>query len=592
MINFLTYDAKVAVLLAVFYLFYRLVLSRETFHRVNRVVLLLTAVGSFVLPLCVITFHQTVVLDAVPTVYVGDVQMAVVDEPPTPWWHIALPALFFVGVTVTLAHTLVSVARVLQLIRHSEQHRQADGSVICVTDRKVSPFSWFRYIVLNRQDYAEHDAAVLAHERGHVVLRHSWDVLLVDTLTALQWFNPAMWLLRQDLRAIHEYEADGAVLSQGFNARQYQYLLITKAAGIGGYSIANGISHSTLKNRIHMMIHKKSQASRLLKLLALLPIVGTALVLNAETVTDYRYDTPQKKQLVKKGKRNATVQPNGTSLQVTVVEQVPDAQDEAQTFKVRGVVKDKENGEPIVGAVIRVGNSTRGTVTDRNGEFTIEVKKGETVTGAYVGYASSGVTVGEPQSKFTITLQKDGSDEAAEKAYDVIEQMPQFPGGQAAMRQFLSENLRYPEEAFMNNVQGRVIVNFFVDKDGSVTDARVVHSSNSLLDAEALRVVSSMPNWTPGMQKGKPVRVRYTVPVSFRMEGGDSKPKAPETANIDDNIVVFLDGTQVTGKQLKLVNPNDILSITVDKEHGAPAIIVTTKKAHYKGSVTYQEQNQ
>ncbi|MDE6002902.1 MAG: energy transducer TonB, partial [Prevotella sp.] len=206
--------------------------------------------------------------------------------------------------------------------------------------------------------------------------------------------------------------------------------------------------------------------------------------------------------------------------------------------------------------------------------------------------ASSGVTVGEPQSKFTITLQKDGSDEAAEKAYDVIEQMPQFPGGQAAMRQFLSENLRYPEEAFTNNVQGRVIVNFFVDKDGSVTDARVVHSSNPLLDAEALRVVSSMPNWTPGMQKGKPVRVRYTVPVSFRLEGGDSKPKAPEMGNIDDNIVVFLDGTQVTGKQLKLVNPNDILSITVDKEHGAPAIIVTTKKAHYKGSVTYQEQNQ
>ncbi|MDE7085679.1 MAG: M56 family peptidase, partial [Prevotella sp.] len=139
MINFLTYDAKVAVLLVVFYLFYRLVLSRETFHRVNRAVLLLTAVGSFVLPLCVITFHQTVVLDAVPTVYVGDVQMAVVDEPPTPWWHIALPVLFFVGVAVTLAHTLVSVARVLQLIRHSEQHRQADGSVICVTDRKVSP---------------------------------------------------------------------------------------------------------------------------------------------------------------------------------------------------------------------------------------------------------------------------------------------------------------------------------------------------------------------------------------------------------------------------------------------------------------------
>lgn len=597
MINFLTYDAKVAVLLAVFYLFYRLVLSKETFHRVNRAVLLLTAVGSFVLPLCVITFHQTVVLDAVPTVYVGDVQMAVVDEPRTPWWHVALPALYLIGVAVTLGRTLASVASVQQLIRHGEHHRQADGVVICVTDRRVSPFSWFCYIVLSRQDYAEHDAAVLAHERGHIILHHSWDVLLVETLTALQWFNPAMWLLRQDLRTIHEYEADGAVLSQGFNARQYQYLLITKAASIGGYSIANGISHSTLKNRIHMMLHKKSQGSHLLKLLALLPIVGAALVLNAETVTDYRYDTPQKKQLIKKGKKNAAIQPNGTSLQVTVVEQAPDAREEAQMFKVYGVVKDKENGDPIVGAIVRVGNSPRGTVTDRNGEFTIEVKKGETIAGAYVGYAGNGVTVNDPQAKLTITLQKEGGDDTAEKSFDVVEQMPQFPGGQAAMIQFLSENIRYPKEAFVNNVQGRVIVNFFVDKDGSIGGARVIKSVDPQLDAEALRVVSSMPNWTPGMQKGKPVRVSYTVPVSFRLESGQPKPDVSGALHVDDDIIVFLDGTQITGKQLKLINPNDIQRIEVDKEHGAPSIIVTTKKAkgsvvHYKGSVVYHEQDQ
>ncbi|MBQ4387660.1 MAG: hypothetical protein II822_08670 [Prevotella sp.] len=105
-------------------------------------------------------------------------------------------------------------------------------------------------------------------------MRHSYDVVLVDLLTALQWFNPAMWMLRQDLRTIHEYEADGEVLSQGINARQYQYLLISKAASIGGYSIANGISHSTLKNRIHMMTNKKTRSSHLLKLLALVPKDG------------------------------------------------------------------------------------------------------------------------------------------------------------------------------------------------------------------------------------------------------------------------------------------------------------------------------
>ena len=272
MTEFLIYDLKVAVLIAVFYMFYRLLLSRETFHRVNRVVLLLTAVASFVLPLCVITMHEAVTIQAVPEVSIGDVQMAVAEEPATPLWKIVLPILYIIGLLATLGHTLLSVWKVMLLIRQSEQHPEPDGTIVCVTgNADVAPFSWMRYIVMNRGDYEANDAAILAHERGHIRLRHSYDVVLVDLLTALQWFNPAMWMLRQDLRAIHEYEADGAVLSQGINARQYQYLLISKATSIGGYSIANGISHSTLKNRIHMMTNKKTRSSHLLKLLALVP---------------------------------------------------------------------------------------------------------------------------------------------------------------------------------------------------------------------------------------------------------------------------------------------------------------------------------
>ena len=226
--DFLIYDAKVAVLIVVFYMFYRLLLSKETFHRVNRVVLLATAVLSFVLPLCVITLHKTVISDAVPMVSVGDVQMEIAEEEQPMLWQMVLPVLYIIGMLVTLGHTLLSVWKVMLLIRRSEQHPQPDGTTLCVTgNAEVAPFSWMHYIVMNRADYEAHDAAILTHERGHIRLHHSWDVLLVDLLTALQWFNPAMWMLRQDLRAIHEYEADGAVLSQGINASQYQYLLIT-----------------------------------------------------------------------------------------------------------------------------------------------------------------------------------------------------------------------------------------------------------------------------------------------------------------------------------------------------------------------------
>ena len=567
MIDFLIYDLKVAVLIIVFYMFYRLLLSRETFHRVNRVVLLLTAVASFVLPLCVITMHETVTIQAVPEVSIGDVQMTLAEEPATPLWQIALPILYIIGVAATLGHTLLSVWKVLLLIRQSEQHPEPDGTIVCVTgNADVAPFSWMRYIVMNRGDYEARDAAILAHERGHIRLRHSWDVLLVDLLTALQWFNPAMWMLRQDLRAIHEYEADGAVLSQGINARQYQYLLISKATSIGGYSIANGISHSTLKNRIHMMTNKKTRSSHLLKLLALVPIVGTALALNARTVTDYVYDEPQKKQIIKKGKANAKINA-GTVGEVVVVEQAPAVQQDAKTYTIRGVVKDKDKKEPVVGAVIRVNGSKKGTVTDSNGEFSLEAKKGDRIEVMYVGYASGSIVVNDPQVKYDLRLQKDDSDESntSGKPFDVVEQMPQFPGGPAALMEFLSKNVKYPQEAYKNGIQGRVIVTFVINKDGSISDAKVVKSVAPQLDEEALRVVHSMPNWIPGRQNGEPVNVKYTVPITFKLQGNESKEVVGVTSLNAKAFDLEVDGKLMDAEALNSINPDDIESIHVDK---------------------------
>jgi TonB family protein len=357
-----------------------------------------------------------------------------------------------------------------------------------------------RYIVLNRSDYESQDAAILAHERGHIRLRHSWDLLLVDTLTALQWFNPAMWLLRQDLCAIHEYEADGEVLSLGFNARQYQYLLITKATGIGGYSIANGISHSTLKNRIRMMLHKKSRSTHLLKLLALLPIVGIAIAMNAETVTDVVYQQPQKK-VVKKGKRNATIN-TGTINEIVVVEQAPDAQKEEKSVEMPNAMKVEKQV----------------------------------------------------------------------KAFDVVEQMPQFPGGPASLMQFLSQNVKYPEEAYQKGPQGHVIVTFVVEKDGSITEARVVRSIEPLLDKEALRVINSMPNWNPGTQNGEPVRVKYTVPITFRLQGNNDA-KA-------DKYILEIDGKVADDSEIAKIPSGSVESMHVEEaQNGQPKkIIIVTKK--------------
>ena len=541
MIEFLTYDLKVAVLIAVFYMFYRLLLSRETFHRVNRVVLLLTAIASYVLPLCVITLHKTVVVEATESaIDFGGLTMMVEEAPQMPLWQVLAVVIFLLGVVTTLGYTLSSVLRVWLLIRRSEQHPQPDGTVVCVAPHDVSPFSWMHYIVLSPSDYEAMDASILAHERGHIRRHHSVDLILVDTLTALQWFNPAMWMLRQDLRAIHEYEADAAVLSQGINMRQYQYLLIQKAVSHCGYSVANGISHSTLKNRIHMMLtNKKTNSASWLKLLAMLPIVGATLALNAETVNDYVYadkpETPQKK-VVKKGKKAAEVKMNTTTIEVKEAkpevkeEKAAPAPNPLQDVKI--IMGEAGDKEPLLVIDGKVATREQLKALDQSTIDNISViKDGEhakIVAKHFNADPSNGIIFINTKEyvkngnkelvAVEVKAKKPQEEEAEPKGvFDVVENMPEFPGGTPEMMKYLMENVKYPKEAYEKGIQGRVLVSFIIENDGSITNAKVVKNVSDELDAEAIRVIESMPKWKPGKQNGKVVRVKYTIPVTFRL---------------------------------------------------------------------------
>ena len=287
---FLIYDAKVAVALLVFYLFYRFLLKKETFHRFNRIVLVGTAVLSFLLPLCIITIHKPVEMEPVvpePVVVAADMatqESVPLVEPNLPWWPVALTILFWAGVAFVLARVLISILSILRIIRQGEPVREEDGCRILVTERNIDPFSWMKYIVLSRKDWEIPHESILAHEKAHIAYGHSIEILLVDVLSALQWFNPAIWMLRADLKELHEYEADDAVLRAGANLKEYQYLLIRKAVSKSGYSVANSFNHSILKNRITMMSKSRSPLTRGLRALWLLPLVCLAIGLQARTV--------------------------------------------------------------------------------------------------------------------------------------------------------------------------------------------------------------------------------------------------------------------------------------------------------------------
>jgi TonB family protein len=350
-----------------------------------------------------------------------------------------------------------------------------------------------------------------------------------------------MWKLRQDLRAIHEYEADAAVLSQGINMRQYQYLLIQKAVATCGYSVANGITHSTLKNRINMMLtNKKTTSKSWLKVAALLPIVGVALALNAETVTNYVYEDTQaqpQKKVVKKGRQNGQIKMGDKTIEVkaeeaTVKEEVKATIDTEAPAIIQ--MLNKSGKDPLV-----IINGKKATLEqlkalDPKSIDHINVLKDEAAKEVYgkiyEGEAENGVLVISTKDHAAAHKAKQeatavGSFTPApsdnDKTFDVVEQMPEFPGGASELFGFLAKTVKYPVAAQKAGQQGRVIATFVVEKDGSIGNVKVVKSVSEELDAEALRVIGAMPKWKPGMQKGQAVRVKYTIPISFRLQGNE-----------------------------------------------------------------------
>ena len=613
MAEFLIYDLKVAVLIAAFYFCYRLLMERETMHRLNRIVLLASILLSFVLPLCVITLHETVEVERQQVDVSAGMPMQAADhseqvitqlgtispkESVTPSVEAVVFVIFIIGLISRVLYIANSYRHLRRMIKDSEQHSLEDGVTLAVVDLPVAPFSWMRTIVLSRIDYEERNPSILAHERGHILLHHSWDIVFVEVLTALQWFNPVVWLLRRDLRTVHEYEADASVLSSGSDVSQYIQLLMLKATGTKACILANGINNSTIKKRIIMMLKHKSNRWQWLRLAYLLPIVGITIALNAETLTDYVYNEPQ--QPVKKGKVNSTFKINDKdAIKVIKSEEANLAKDE-KPFQIDGRVGDKNTGEPIVGAVIRIVGSTKGTVSDKDGRFKLTVKRGDNVEAAYVGYETQTLPVrdyNEIGYHFCFDLVKEGTNEE-NKIYDVVEQMPQYPGGKDKLRQYLAMSIRYPKEAEMAGIQGRVIGSFIVEKDGSLTGARIEKSVDKSLDAEALRIINEMPKWTPGMQDGEPVRVKYLVPITFRISGTEVKDdgtsldkknvisevhvmgKDYKASSFSEDTEFYVDDKLVDATIFKTIDPKTIDHMDVlKKKPGQKAkILIYTKK--------------
>ena len=550
--DFLIYEGKVAVALLVFYLFYRFLLKKETFHRFNRIVLVGTAVLSFLLPLCVITIRKP----AEPGVMVMEMtaemrELAPVVGKTFPSWPVLLVILlFWAGVAFVLVRVIVSILSILKITRQGELVREDDGCRIVVTDRNIDPFSWMRYIVLSRKDWESNPAPILAHEKAHIGFRHSVESLLVDVLSAFQWFNPAIWMLRSDLRELHEYEADDAVLRSGFDIKEYQYLLIRKAVGKSGYSVANSFNHSILKNRITMMSKSPTPLSRCWRLLYLLPLVCLAIGLQARTVyVPTGEDNHRKGLVVLRINEDGTVTMDGRevsrediakeleehirSLDVpkwliaVKIEADEKAPEDAQSY-VKNSLWDAFHASSEHIYILRSANGKETEISRE--EFrqinqgrirSVDVLEGDDAIEKYGEKAASGVVLvnmKRPQELDAIVVTSYGDKDEDEVVRFVPAEpstMPMFQGeDRMAFSRWLNARIRRPKGC---THQGEMKVSFVVGTDGKVRDVKVTQSICEALDAMVTSQIEQSPEWEPATLNGDPVEQGLSIPIVFQM---------------------------------------------------------------------------
>ena len=284
---FFIYILKSSVCLVLFYLFFRLLLSKETFHRFNRMALLGVLFFSLLIPCIeVTTRHQVEVQQAMLSIEqlllmaeleATPVDADVVQETSAISWVQVVLLVYLAGILFLACCNIYSLICLFRLIHSGKHEKLEKGGTLVVHNQEIAPFSWMKYIVISRKDLEENGREILIHEMAHIHHRHSVDLLVADICIFFQWFNPGAWLLKQELQNIHEYEADETVINEGVNAKEYQLLLIKKAVGTRLYSMANSFNHSKLKKRITMMLKEKSNPWARLKYLYVLPLAAIAV---------------------------------------------------------------------------------------------------------------------------------------------------------------------------------------------------------------------------------------------------------------------------------------------------------------------------
>ncbi len=422
--EFFIYLMQSALCLSALYLIYWFFLRKDTFFAANRYYLISSIILSFLLPLFKVPFFYdnpeltyVAVMEAV-TITAQKVETGIANN--LNFYQSA----FIVYLTGAIIFFIRFVFQLLQLVFMIRKFgvKKIDGLNIVTLESKYSPFSYFNYIFLNEACLKDENLKeIIDHEKIHIQQKHSFDLVLIEFLTIIQWFNPFIWLYKNSIKGIHEYLADAGLLASGLNKTNYQHLLLNHAIGLQINNLTNNFNQSLIKKRFIMMTKLQSKRIARLKILLVIPVM---------------------------------------TILVTVF---------VVSCQKKDVIKEIMSSDKLPVSEVKQSES--------------EIKE--------------------------------------DRVFAVVEKMPRFPGGDRARMPFLSSSIKYPAEARMGGIQGVVYLTFIVEKDGSINDVRIMRGIGGGCDQEEIRVVSSMPNWIPGKQRGQNVRVQFNLPIRFTLDNGN-----------------------------------------------------------------------
>jgi TonB family protein len=419
-------------------------------------------------------------------------------------WQV-IGGIYLIGVGVMTLLFLFKLAKLVVLIIRSPK-RKMSGCTAVFTGREQGSFSFFRYAVFPNEDV---DPDIIRHEMSHIEHHHSWDILFAEVMMILQWFNPFIYLYKKELQSLHEYMADRDVVATGVDKKNYMMLILQQCTAVDFSGMSNNFSLILTKKRIKMITRNEKAKGLWWRLLATLPVLAVLLIANTK-VTAQEKKVDDKPIKVEMGQFEIFGD-DGAPMQLK--DTVIYADDGSYVKFETSDSFQPESGEPCKKVTV---TSYDADGAPRNNFFICETeKRGDTVRYSIEPFSISG-------SLFETLLDVATSKE--DTVYQICEEMPEFPGGVNALISHVGQNVVYPAEAMEKEIQGRVFVGFVVEKDGSISNVKVLKGIGGGCDEEAVRVISSMPKWKPGKQKGKPVRVNYQIPIVFKL-GNPQKTK-------------------------------------------------------------------